>query len=118
MTVEGENHYLARIVKFLPLRTTYPDEVSYLKNLDRQLAARTGGEDIFYVVDATGLGQPVIDYLTPELGYGHVKSVYITGGQESHADHNEMHVPKQQLASMLLMMMQTGRIHLPRQEVA
>jgi hypothetical protein len=29
------------------------------------------------------LGQPVVDYLTLELGRGHVKSVYITGGQET-----------------------------------
>jgi hypothetical protein len=54
--------------------------VLYLKNIDSQLTERTGGEDVFYVVDATGLGQPVVDYLTPELGRGHVKSVYIIGG--------------------------------------
>ena len=47
-----------------------------------------------------------------------MKSVYITGGQETHFDKHELHVPKTQLVSMLLMMMQTGRIHLPKQEEA
>lgn len=116
--VTRENHFIARIVKRLPLGTTYPEVVRYLKNIDRQLAERTGGEDVFYVVDATGVGQPVVDYLTSELGRGHVKSVYITGGQETRTDGHELHVPKPQLVSMLLMMMQTGRIHLPKQEAA
>lgn len=116
--VGTENHFIARLVTRLPLGTTYPKVVSYLKNIDRQLAERTGGEDVFYVVDATGLGQPVVDYLAPELGRGHVKSVYITGGQKTHFDKHELHVPKPQLVSMLLMMMQTGRIHLPKQEAA
>jgi hypothetical protein len=116
--VRRENHFTARHVKRLPLGTTYPGVVSYLKNLDRQLNARTGGKDVFYVVDATGLGQPVVDYLTSELGRGHVKSVYITGGQETHFDKHELRVPKQELVSMLLLMMQTGRIHLPKQEAA
>ncbi len=115
--VRRENHFIARLVTRLPLGTTYPDVVSYLKNIDTQLAERTGGEDVFYVVDATGLGQPVVDYLQ-ELGRGKVKSVYITGGQEPHFDKHELHVPKPQLVSMLLMMMQTGRIHLPKQEAA
>ncbi len=90
----------------------------YLKNIDSQLTERTGGEDVFYVVDATGLGQPVVDYLTPELGRGHVKSVYITGGQEMHFDKHELHMPKQELVSMLQVMIQTGRIHLPRTQEA
>lgn len=116
--VRIENHFAARYVKRPPLGISYPEGVSKLKKIDRELAELTGGEDVFYVVDATGLGQPVVDYLTLELGRGHVKSVYITGGQETHFDKHELHVPKTQLVSMLLMMMQTGRIHLPKQEAA
>jgi hypothetical protein len=92
--------------------------VLYLKNIDSQLTERTGGEDVLYVVDATGLGQPVVDHLTPELGRGHVKSVYITGGQEMHFDKHELHVPKQELVSMLQVIIQTGTIHLPRTQEA
>ena len=36
----------------------------------------------------------------------------------AHFDHHEFHVPKQQLVSMLQVLMQTGRIHLPRTQEA
>lgn len=99
--VRRENHFTARHVKRLPLGVSYPEVVSYLKNIDRQLTERFKGEDVFYVVDATGVGQPIVDFLTLELGRGHVKSVYITGGHEPHFDKGELHVPKPQLVSML-----------------
>ena len=116
--VKRENHFVARIVKRLPLGTTYPDVVNYLKNVDRQLAARTGGDDVFYVVDATGLGQPVVDYLGREIEPARVKAVYITAGRDASFDKGELHVPKQELVSMLQVMIQTGRIHLPRTQEA
>jgi len=52
--VRIENHFAARYVKRLPLGISYPEVVRKLKKIDRELAELTGGEDVFYVVDATG----------------------------------------------------------------
>ena len=41
---------------------------------------------------------------------------HLTG--PAHFDHHEFHVPKQQLVSMLQVLMQTGKIHLPRTQEA
>jgi len=40
--------------------------------------------------------------------------MYITAGHNAHVSRGELHVPKLEMVSMLVTMMQTGRIHLPK----
>jgi hypothetical protein len=95
------------------LGVTYPSVVSYVKDLDGTLIEQYDRQPI-YVVDATGLGQPIINYLRQEIEPARIKAVHITAAQQMHQQKHNLHVPKQQLVSMLILLLQTGRIHLPR----
>jgi hypothetical protein len=75
-----EKHFLARHIKRLPLGVTYPDVVRYLRQLDDQVFARLAAEgaakrSVVYVVDGTGLGQPVVNYLGQEIDKDRIKAV-------------------------------------------
>jgi len=104
-----QSHFLARHVKRMRLGVTYPAVVNYVRELDAKLVEQHDRQPT-YVVDATGLGQPVINYLRQEIDSARIKAVYITGGQEMHQQRHDLHVPKQQLVSMLILLLQTGRI--------
>jgi hypothetical protein len=71
------------------------------------------------VVDATGVGRPVVDMLRDE-GL-HPNSIWITGGDSVNEDGNEYRVPKRELASTVQALLQSGRLkfaqNLPLREV-
>ena len=60
------------------------------------------------VVDATGVGRPVVEMLRDE-GL-HPKSIWITGGDSVNRDGSEYRVPKRELASTVQALLQAERL--------
>ena len=88
-----------------PLGTPYPAIIDRLKELKGKL----DGYSII-VVDATGVGAPVVDMLRKEK----LKPVPIVihGGQSVHTEKGSHHVPKRDLVSTLQVLFQTGRFRI------
>lgn len=92
-----EKHYIARHMQRLPLGMPYTDVVKAIKDIDGKVRERTNGKTrATYVVDATGLGAPVIDLLRREIEeYARVKASYLTGGMEARIERGmTLYVPK------------------------
>lgn len=129
---EDGTHYEVRHIERLMLDTPYPQVVArlveihdHLKTGDyarwqERMLARYGAissrAKYHYTppqlnIDATGVGQPVVDLLK-EAGLRPIP-VYLTGGQkELHID-GEIHLAKALLVSNLQVLLQTHRVHLP-----
>jgi hypothetical protein len=76
MEFRRETRHLVREVERVPLATPYPDVVSFVKERMR----RVGKRKATLVVDATGVGAPVVDLLRRERLACHLVPVVITGG--------------------------------------
>src|SRR5437016_741777 len=91
-----ERRFRMRFLERVPLGTPYPDVVGRVRSVARNeaIAGRCT-----VVMDATGVGAPVLDLLRQAgLGCG-IEPVILTGGErESHAG-GMWHVPKRDLMS-------------------
>ena len=65
------------------------------------------------VVDATGVGRPVVDLLR-SAGFGAVTAVTITGGDSAHAKGEEWYVPRRDLLAHLQVLMEQKRLKIAR----
>lgn len=106
---------VARSLERPDLGTSYPDIVRRLVAIARNPALAEG---VDLLLDATGVGRPVVDQMREELrGTVGVRLVPITIGAGLHARHDELGywtVPKRVLVTALQVAMQTGRIRFPR----
>jgi hypothetical protein len=64
------------------------------------------------VVDATGVGRPIVEMLRNEGLYP--KSIWITGGDSVSSDGSEYRVPKRELASTVQALLQSERLKFAR----
>ncbi len=115
------DYHLVRYLQRLPLGTPYPEVAKRLETLIANVQQRGHSADVeaarpislaFYV-DATGVGQPVVDLLK---GVGvPVRAVYFTHGDRrtKQAD-GTITLGKAWLVSRLQALLQTGRILLPK----
>lgn len=106
----GEYHYLIRHLERLPLGTPYPAVVDRLVEIYRKLTASKHSVRIW--MDATGLGQPVVDLL--ESAGLPVTPVYLTSSDKAVEEGRELRLGKALLVSRLQVLLQSGRIHLPK----
>lgn len=108
---DWEDHYTVVHLERPPLKTAYPDIVrSTAKTMAHPKLAEAGRE---LVVDATGVGRPVVDMLR-EAGL-EPRPVTITAGQQQTTTADGFfHVPKRILVSSLAIVLQTGRLHVVR----
>ncbi|GIK67711.1 MAG: hypothetical protein BroJett018_55050 [Chloroflexota bacterium] len=106
---DGELHYVIRHVERLPLNTSYPAIVERLAEIYKKLSRRRPFPDV--LVDATGVGSPVVDLLT-KAGID-VTAVYLTGGEKATYEGSELRLPKQLMVSRLQVLLQQRLIHLP-----
>jgi hypothetical protein len=92
-------------LKRFPLGTQTPEISEYLSSAlaRKPLANRTG-----LIVDGTGAGTPIVQEMR-RCGLPAVP-IYITGGQKA----NGSNVPKQQLLSLLLLLLQQRRLKIPQ----
>ena len=110
-----DDHYLIRYLQRLPLGTPYPTVAERLEEIvtDVRKHARSGPS---VYVDATGVGQPVVDLL--EAVETPIYAVYFTHGDRRSVNRRQITLGKAWLVSRLQALLQTGRIHLPRTEEA
>ena len=125
-TSGGEQHYVIRHLGRLPLETPYPFVAARLAEINLQLEAelfgvsaallsQTSGRIPFWV-DATGVGDPVVDYLR-EQGLN-VKAVYLTGSEKVTVEAGEIRLGKLAMVERLVVLFETGCIHLPTEPPA
>ena len=109
-------HFLVRFLDRLPLGTPFPDVARRAGELCRQVTGRSGKTPIVFI-DVTGLGTPVLNLIREEVsGSGSLWAVFFTHGDRRTEDASERTVTlgKAFLVSRLQTLLQTGRIHLPK----
>ncbi len=120
----GEQEYRLRHVRRFELGTPYPqiaETVAGLMDADGlQTKDPTAGLiSPTLVVDATGVGRPIVEMLEEE-GCSPV-AIWITGGDSVNHEGREYRVPKRELASTVQALLQSGRLKfaagLPLREV-
>ncbi|MEO7652912.1 MAG: hypothetical protein ABIZ80_20815 [Bryobacteraceae bacterium] len=95
--------YRLRYLRRLPLGTTYPDVVAQVREVLRMPELAAG---CTLVMDATGVGAPVLDMLRAAGLRCPIEAVIMTGGDtESHAG-GRWHVPKRDLVTGLQAMLE------------
>jgi len=111
---ETIDHYETRYLAALPAGSTYPEIAERLgKVLDGiHFQIRTSAQ-VF--VNLTGLGQPVLDLLLESAQRAAaVRGVYFTHGDRLDGSYDEILLGKARLVSRLQVLLQAGRLHLPR----
>jgi hypothetical protein len=106
----GQQHYVGRHIERMPLGTPYPAVVSRLVAINAELRKRE--QEPRFWLDATGVGQPVVDLLD-QAGLC-VTPVYLTGSEKATWDGRDLRLGKAPLVSRLQVLLQSGRIHLPQ----
>jgi len=93
--------YRLRHLERVPLKTTYAAIVQHVRDLMQPLAPR-----VTLVVDATGLGGPIVEMLKAARLPGPLVPVTITSGERE----NGTNVPKKNLISNLQIMFELGEL--------
>ena len=105
-----------------PLGTLYPEIVEHvatlIASLDKIPPARADGKSTKrseLVLDATGVGRPVTDMFRESLGNGTVlRPVIIHGGEKETRKGGFSRVPKRELVSRSVALMQKGELRIAR----
>jgi hypothetical protein len=108
-----EAHFLIRYLARLPLGTPYTRVAATVGEITAAAARRTGSAPTLYV-DATGVGQPIVDLLRERADRATIKAVYFTRGDRRSEAGDAVTLGKAYLVSLLQGLLQQGRIHLPR----
>jgi hypothetical protein len=111
-----EDHYTARWLERLPLDTPYPVVAGRLVEVVQSVRKRAVGPTatITLFMDATGVGQPVVDVLRGAGLDVPIKAVYFTHGDRRLVDEDgNIKLGKAWLVSRLQALLQTARLHLP-----
>jgi len=109
-----ESHYLVRHLERLALGTPYPEVARRLGEICNRVEHRCGRRpDVF--VDATGVGQPIVDVLDAGSSRARVWSVYFTHGDRriEYRSERKLTLGKAHLVSRFQALLQCQRIHLP-----
>jgi hypothetical protein len=107
-------HFVVRHLERLPLGTPYPKVVERIALIAKTVQLRTMTPPVIYV-DATGVGQPIVDLLQARQGLLLV-AVTFTSGQKRQlrAGHPpQLTLGKEFLACRLQALLAGNRIHLP-----
>jgi hypothetical protein len=131
-----DDHYLVRYLGRLPLNTAYPqivaelvritnatkerviDEVQHVNKDNTTSVANEGylvypkRPNVTVFVDATGVGQPVVDLLT--AAGVRVTACYFVYGERRTQQGRTVRIGKSWMVSRLQALAQTNRLHLPR----
>lgn len=105
-----EKRILVRYLERLPLRTNYVDVAARVKEV---------ADSVIYpkaravVVDATGVGMPVVDLLKQSHLKAIVMPVIITGGDTTSRDGNLWRVPKKDIVSNIQILLEQHTLRLP-----
>ena len=108
-----ETHHLVRFLERLPLGTSYPAVARRVVEVGAQVTARSGSPPRAYV-DATGVGTPLVDLLRQAGLRGGLTPVYFTHGDRRTPEAGRIALGKAWLVSRMQVLLQGGRLHLPR----
>ena len=100
--------------------TPYPEIARRVAEIaGRCVAGQTGARRAVYVyLDATGVGQPIVDLVAEQRFQGWVIPVYFTHGDRRNQDTEQVTLGKALLVSRLQALLQSGRVHLPESSEA
>jgi hypothetical protein len=110
-------HYACRHLQRWPLQTTY---TSIIADLAAMLAQEPLAGNCQLVVDGTGVGAAVVEMVRAAKLPAKLVPVLITAGHAVTKVDGTLHVPKRELASTLVTVLQTGRLKialLPEREI-
>ena len=107
------DHYTVRYLERLPLGTAYPDVAERLKAICAGAKARSGETPTLYV-DATGVGTPLVDMLGRAGVPARIRGCYFNHGDKRTEEGYEVKIGKAWLVGHLQVLLQSGRLHLPK----
>lgn len=107
--LEFDTIYNLRHLERPALRTPYPDIVDRIKEI---MAAPALEGKAILVVDATGVGRPVLDMMRRE-GLSPI-GITITGGKSAAASDDGYHIPKLDLAMALQVLFGSSRLKIAK----
>jgi hypothetical protein len=98
-----------RYLERMELGTPYPDVVDRVCEIlqDPKMLGQS-----HLVVDATGVGAPVMDLLRRARVRANITAVTITGGDRAHSSGDQWHVPKRELLTGLESLLECGELRL------
>lgn len=99
-----------RHMERIALGTSYPEVVARVGRVMRSAALAEGGRNL--IVDATGVGQPVVDLLEREDLPCRIWPVTITGGASEGMSKGTYRVPKRDLIIGLQVKLQAGELQI------
>lgn len=102
---EDDSTYEVCYLRRYTLGTSYPDIVRSVCELLKKHPLNTGCE---IVVDATGVGTPVVDMMREERLS--VKAVWISGGNKVTEKGDDFTVPKRELIGTLQILLEQGKL--------
>jgi len=112
-----ETHYTARYLERLALGTPYTRVSRRVGELVAAVKEQAGQDLSKLFVDATGVGQPVVDLLR-ESGVRTVEVYFNHGDKRVEVSRKQVNLGKAYLVSRLQALLQSRRIHLPRTDEA
>ena len=113
-----EDHFNVRHLDRLPIGATFPEVAERTATVVEQIAEHSDRTPRVYV-DATGFGQPVIDLFESWIQRSTIVGVFFTHGDRCIKEsHHSIRFGKAYLVAQLQMLLQTGRLHLPRTQDA
>lgn len=116
--VGPDKNLLVRAAERLPLGTLYPEVVEIVRHVVRTVSTRLGPrETCQLVVDATGVGKPVVDALQAgNLGCW-LTALTITTGDKQHyrsGESSSINMPKQNLMAGLQLALESGELRISK----
>lgn len=108
---ETANVYQVGHLERFPLGTRYPDMVRRVIQTMKQLPRMEAAAPLL-IIDKTGVGGPVSDFFREE-NVPHV-GISIHGGDKVTRQGQQYNVPKRDLAGVLQVLLQTGRLQVQR----
>jgi hypothetical protein len=107
---ETAQRYVCRFLRRWPRGTSY---TKIIDDVDR-LVRRPPLADPLLCVDATGVGQAVVDVIREAHLPAQLKPVIITAGCDTHFENWTWRVPKRELVGVLQLLLQSGRLRIGR----
>ncbi len=100
---DGEQHSVVGLQRW-PLGTPYTQIIS-------DTCTRVAAFDMpTLVVDRTGVGRPIVEFLLAQRPKAHVKSVLIHGGHQTNVVGDSFNVPKKELVAVLQTLLQQHKL--------
>lgn len=106
-------HYLVRYLERLPVGTSYSKATRRVAEIVEGVREREGSTpDLF--IDATGMGDPLVEMVNSEARRCWVRPVYFTHGDRLTKEGSSIRLGKGYLVARLKILLERGELHLPR----